>query len=319
MGEDQEDGTDGAVESALLHSSPGTRRPSRPSSAPGCTGLNPWSGSRATKSSSAGGRSTTSPASTPSRATRRSKSASRRISRWAGGSTSSKRPCGQVNWMTGATPCWTPRRPTWSGNRAKKPGRTSSPRCAPTGGPPDTSHPARTPCGAKARRWYRSGSTWPTCGGRAASGRTRSGRRSAQQLTAIDPDWNGPWPLDGSTREGQRPVPRSHSEQPTVHGKAEPVAGRMGIENQIETGQAHPGTVVALAQEAGVPRNALTQRPLDLKNDFYRQVRARGQTPDSEMLLVGRSSESRNSRQGRPRTPSSSPSCGPMSSSWCTS
>ncbi|MFF7651748.1 hypothetical protein ACFZCY_18555 [Streptomyces sp. NPDC007983] len=44
-------------------------------------------------------------------------------------------------------------------------------------------------------------------------------------------------------------------------------------------------TIVALAQEADVPRNALTQRHLDLKNDFYTQVRARGQTPDSEIRL----------------------------------
>ncbi|MEV0637680.1 hypothetical protein AB0I77_22535 [Streptomyces sp. NPDC050619] len=44
-------------------------------------------------------------------------------------------------------------------------------------------------------------------------------------------------------------------------------------------------TIVALAQEAGVPRNALTQRHLDLKNDFYTQVRACGQTPDSEIRL----------------------------------
>ncbi|WP_069752710.1 hypothetical protein [Streptomyces sp. EN16] len=44
-------------------------------------------------------------------------------------------------------------------------------------------------------------------------------------------------------------------------------------------------TIVALAQEAGVPRNALTQRHLDLKNDFYAQVRARGQTPHSEIRL----------------------------------
>ncbi|MEU6230925.1 hypothetical protein [Streptomyces sp. NPDC047042] len=44
-------------------------------------------------------------------------------------------------------------------------------------------------------------------------------------------------------------------------------------------------TIVALAQEAGVPRNALTQRHPDLKNDFYAQVRARRQTPDSEIRL----------------------------------
>ncbi|MFE7028816.1 hypothetical protein ACFU9Y_00790 [Streptomyces sp. NPDC057621] len=44
-------------------------------------------------------------------------------------------------------------------------------------------------------------------------------------------------------------------------------------------------TIVALATEAAVPRNALTQRHTDLKNDFYEQVRARGQMPDSEMRL----------------------------------
>ncbi|MFC8143534.1 hypothetical protein ACFUKV_17600 [Streptomyces paradoxus] len=44
-------------------------------------------------------------------------------------------------------------------------------------------------------------------------------------------------------------------------------------------------TIVALATEAQVPRNALTQRHLDLKNEFYAEVRARGQTPDSEKRL----------------------------------
>ncbi|WP_406358441.1 hypothetical protein [Streptomyces sp. NBC_00658] len=44
-------------------------------------------------------------------------------------------------------------------------------------------------------------------------------------------------------------------------------------------------TIVALAMEAGVPRNALTQRHLDLKAEFYDKVRARGQMPDSEKRL----------------------------------
>ncbi|WP_405833261.1 MULTISPECIES: hypothetical protein [unclassified Streptomyces] len=44
-------------------------------------------------------------------------------------------------------------------------------------------------------------------------------------------------------------------------------------------------TIVALAQEAQLPRNALTQRHVDLKNEFYDKVRERGQTPDSEMRL----------------------------------
>ncbi|MFE5375184.1 hypothetical protein [Streptomyces mirabilis] len=44
-------------------------------------------------------------------------------------------------------------------------------------------------------------------------------------------------------------------------------------------------TIVALAQEVGVPRNALTQRHLDLKNDFYAQVKERGQPTDAEARL----------------------------------
>lgn len=44
-------------------------------------------------------------------------------------------------------------------------------------------------------------------------------------------------------------------------------------------------TVVALAQEAQVPRNALTQRHPDLRNEFYDTVRERGQMPDSERRL----------------------------------
>lgn len=44
-------------------------------------------------------------------------------------------------------------------------------------------------------------------------------------------------------------------------------------------------TIVALAQEAGVPRNALTQRHPDLKNEFYEKVRERGGTPEAETRL----------------------------------
>lgn len=44
-------------------------------------------------------------------------------------------------------------------------------------------------------------------------------------------------------------------------------------------------TIVALAQEAGVPRNALTQRHLDLKYEFYERVRERGAVPDAEARL----------------------------------
>ncbi|MFG2436496.1 hypothetical protein [Streptomyces sp. NPDC048508] len=44
-------------------------------------------------------------------------------------------------------------------------------------------------------------------------------------------------------------------------------------------------TIVALAQEAQVPRNALTQRHLDLRNEFYDKVRERGQLPDAEKRM----------------------------------
>lgn len=44
-------------------------------------------------------------------------------------------------------------------------------------------------------------------------------------------------------------------------------------------------TVVALALEADVPRNALTQRHPDLKNEFYELVGNRGATPEIEAQL----------------------------------
>lgn len=44
-------------------------------------------------------------------------------------------------------------------------------------------------------------------------------------------------------------------------------------------------TIVALALEAGVPRNALTQRHPDLKSEFYSRVKERGGTPAAEVEL----------------------------------
>ncbi|MCX5343682.1 hypothetical protein [Streptomyces atratus] len=44
-------------------------------------------------------------------------------------------------------------------------------------------------------------------------------------------------------------------------------------------------TIVALAAEADVPRNALTQRHPDLKNEFYGKVKERGQPTDVEVRL----------------------------------
>ena len=44
-------------------------------------------------------------------------------------------------------------------------------------------------------------------------------------------------------------------------------------------------TIVAPAQEAQVPRNALTQRRPDLQNDFYAKVSEPGQPTDSKRRL----------------------------------
>ncbi|WP_411576576.1 hypothetical protein [Streptomyces mutabilis] len=44
-------------------------------------------------------------------------------------------------------------------------------------------------------------------------------------------------------------------------------------------------TIKSLAAEADVPRNALTQRHLDLKNEFYAKVKERGQPTDVEVRL----------------------------------
>ena len=44
-------------------------------------------------------------------------------------------------------------------------------------------------------------------------------------------------------------------------------------------------TIVALALEAGVPRNALTQRHTDLKDEFYQRIRERGDTNKDEARL----------------------------------
>jgi septal ring factor EnvC (AmiA/AmiB activator) len=44
-------------------------------------------------------------------------------------------------------------------------------------------------------------------------------------------------------------------------------------------------TVVALALEAGVPRNALTQRHTDLKNEFYQRIKEHGADNEDETRL----------------------------------
>jgi hypothetical protein len=44
-------------------------------------------------------------------------------------------------------------------------------------------------------------------------------------------------------------------------------------------------TVVALALEAGIPRNALTQRHTDLKNEFYQRIKEKGTDNQDEARL----------------------------------
>jgi hypothetical protein len=44
-------------------------------------------------------------------------------------------------------------------------------------------------------------------------------------------------------------------------------------------------TVVALATEAGVPRNAITQRHTDLKNEFYQRIKERSAVNEDEARL----------------------------------
>lgn len=44
-------------------------------------------------------------------------------------------------------------------------------------------------------------------------------------------------------------------------------------------------TVVALAIEAGIPRNALTQRHTDLKSEFYQRIKERGAVNEDEARL----------------------------------
>jgi hypothetical protein len=73
-----------------------------------------------------------------------------------------------------------------------------------------------------------------------------------------------------SPRTGRtRPHPRR--EDPILGGTAENSNGAL--------------TIVAFAHEAGVPRNALTQRHTDLRAEFYARVQARGGTSEVETRL----------------------------------
>jgi hypothetical protein len=58
-------------------------------------------------------------------------------------------------------------------------------------------------------------------------------------------------------------------------------------------------TVVALAIEAGVPRNALTQRHTDLKAEFYQRIKERGGNNEDEARLRAANAKLRKSLSAR--------------------
>ena len=60
-------------------------------------------------------------------------------------------------------------------------------------------------------------------------------------------------------------------------------------------------TVVALAIEAGVPRNALTQRHTDLKDEFYQRIRERGADNGDEARLRATIARLRKTIEGKNR------------------
>ena len=97
----------------------------------------------------------------------------------------------------------------------------------------------------------------------------------------------------------RRPAPRPGRQarpHPHHHGKGRRMTPEPGERAQIRAAmdrilagapERSNGalTVVALAIEAGVPRNALTQRHTDLKNEFYQRIRERGADNGDEARL----------------------------------
>ncbi|MFI1510606.1 hypothetical protein [Streptomyces sp. NPDC020597] len=68
----------------------------------------------------------------------------------------------------------------------------------------------------------------------------------------------------------------------TVRAVADTVAD---LNDDLQAGGGLSGRAARRAIEAGVPRYALTQRHLDLKNEFYAKVKERGQLTDAETRL----------------------------------
>ncbi|MFF3691066.1 helicase associated domain-containing protein [Streptomyces sp. NPDC002187] len=109
---------------------------------------------------------------------------------------SSGAPTGRAPWTsTGAN---SSRLRAWCGSRGTKHGRRRSPSSAPTTAPTGISPRSRTPCGrTRPARCSPSGSHLVNLrrpGG--LSKDTARAEQRAQQLTAIDPDWDCAWPLD---------------------------------------------------------------------------------------------------------------------------
>ncbi len=166
----------------------------------------PWSGCRAIRPCSAGGRRTRSPASTPSPTTSRSKSERPRRSCSDDGSTNSGKRYGRGELeprrkelldAPDAGMVWEPGEETWENKLAV---------FRPTGRQPDTSHPGKTPYGARAKRRSRVGQHITNL--RRKSGLGKNPERAAEraaQLTAIDEDWNCPWPPTGNATTGSSP------------------------------------------------------------------------------------------------------------------
>jgi superfamily II DNA or RNA helicase len=199
-----------------------------------------------------------------------------------------------VSWRSGARRCSTCRRPGWSGSRARKPGRTSSPRCGPTGGPWGTSRHGRTPSGTTplAAAPSPSDSTWPTSGARAASARTRSGPPCAHSSwPPSTPTGTAPGHSTGSGITASSPTsstptatpPTSPPASPSTAttsdggdgGSASPASGRSCLSSSRNGSPHSASTAQASAWQPPPRRNSLRHRPAQPRARRRRAARPR--------------------------------------------
>ncbi len=103
------------------------------------------------------------------------------------------------------------------------------------------------------------------------------------------PAGSSPRPNGSTTRRHPRSHPRYPSGAPHLSPAPDERDRIRAAMQRILTGSPEHSdgalTIVALATEAGVSRNALTQRHPDLRNEFYYHVRQRGAVPDTEVRL----------------------------------